>query len=149
MKPASRVVARTSQRTGEAFTLLEILVVLAIVGMLVGLAVTNVDKIFGTSQKDITKLFVNQSMQAPLTVYKIHMGDYPTTAEGLQALITPPANKADRWRGPYLQESKLPTDPWGEPYQYRYPGVKNKDRYDLWSKGPDKTDGTEDDIGNW
>ena len=131
------------------FTLLEILVVLAIVGMLVGLAVTNVDKIFGTSQKDITKLFVNQSMQAPLTVYKIHMGDYPTTAEGLQALITPPANKADRWRGPYLQESKLPTDPWGEPYQYRYPGVKNPDRYDLWSKGPDKTDGTEDDIGNW
>jgi general secretion pathway protein G len=149
MKPAPRVVSRTSQRTGEAFTLLEILVVLAIVGMLVGLAVTNVDKIFGTSQKDITKLFVNQSMQAPLTVYKIHMGDYPTTAEGLQALITPPANKADRWRGPYLQESKLPTDPWGEPYQYRYPGVKNKDRYDLWSKGPDKTDGTEDDIGNW
>ena len=149
MKPAPRVVARTSQRTDEAFTLLEILVVLAIVGMLVGLAVTNVDKIFGTSQKDITKLFVNQSMQAPLTVYKIHMGDYPTTAEGLQALITPPANKADRWRGPYLQESKLPTDPWGEPYQYRYPGVKNKDRYDLWSKGPDKTDGTEDDIGNW
>jgi general secretion pathway protein G len=149
MKPASRVVARTSQRTGEAFTLLEILVVLAIVGMLVGLAVTNVDKIFGTSQKDITKLFVNQSMQAPLTVYKIHMGDYPTTAEGLQALITPPANKADHWRGPYLQESKLPTDPWGEPYQYRYPGVKNPDRYDLWSKGPDKTDGTEDDIGNW
>jgi general secretion pathway protein G len=149
MKPAPRVVSRTSQRTDEAFTLLEILVVLAIVGMLVGLAVTNVDKIFGTSQKDITKLFVNQSMQAPLTVYKIHMGDYPTTAEGLQALITPPANKADRWRGPYLQESKLPTDPWGEPYQYRYPGVKNKDRYDLWSKGPDKTDGTEDDIGNW
>jgi general secretion pathway protein G len=149
MKPAPRVVSRTSQRTDEAFTLLEILVVLAIVGMLVGLAVTNVDKIFGTSQKDITKLFVNQSMQAPLTVYKIHMGDYPTTAEGLQALITPPANTADRWRGPYLQESKLPTDPWGEPYQYRYPGVKNPDRYDLWSKGPDKTDGTEDDIGNW
>jgi general secretion pathway protein G len=149
MKPAPRVVSRTSQRTDEAFTLLEILVVLAIVGMLVGLAVTNVDKIFGTSQKDITKLFVNQSMQAPLTVYKIHMGDYPTTAEGLQALITPPANKADRWRGPYLQESKLPTDPWGEPYQYRYPGVKNKDRYDLWYNGPDKTDGTEDDIGNW
>jgi general secretion pathway protein G len=149
MKPASRVAARTFHRTAEAFTLLEILVVLAIIGMLVGLAVTNVGNIFSSSQKDITKLFVNQSMQAPLSVYRIHMGDYPTTAEGLQALITPPANKADRWRGPYLQESKLPTDPWGEPYQYRYPGVKNKDRYDLWSKGPDKTDGTEDDIGNW
>ena len=149
MKPASRVAARTFHRTAEAFTLLEILVVLAIIGMLVGLAVTNIGNIFSSSEKDITKLFVNQSMQAPLSVYRIHMGDYPTTAEGLQALITPPANRADRWRGPYLQENKLPTDRWGEPYQYRYPGVKNKNGYDLWSKGPDKTDGTEDDIGNW
>ncbi|HZL46605.1 MAG TPA: type II secretion system major pseudopilin GspG [Opitutaceae bacterium] len=149
MKPASRAFSRTSQRIDEAFTLLEILVVLAIVGLLVGLAVNNVGNIFGRSQQDVTKLFVSQSMQAPLFAYKMHLGDYPTTAEGLQALITPPANKAERWRGPYLQENKLPVDPWGEPYQYRYPGVKNKDRYDLWSKGPDKTDGTDDDIGNW
>jgi general secretion pathway protein G len=148
MKPASRILPRNSQRT-EAFTLLEILVVLAIVGMLVGLAVNNVGKIFGQSQQEVAKIFVNQSMQAPLFTYRMHMGDYPTTAEGLQALITAPASKTERWRGPYLQDSKLPTDPWGEPYQYRYPGVKNKDRYDLWSKGPDKTDGTEDDIGNW
>ena len=89
------------------------------------------------------------TMQAPLAGYKIHMGDYPTTAQGLQALSTAPADKAERWRGPYLQENKIPTDPWGEPYQYRYPGVKNKDRYDLWSKGPDKTADTADDIGNW
>ena len=52
-------------------------------------------------------------------------------------------------QGNLIQDNKIPTDPWGEPYQYRYPGVKNKDRYDLWSKGPDKTDGTDDDIGNW
>jgi general secretion pathway protein G len=149
MKPASRHFSRISQRTNEAFTLLEILVVLAIIGMLVGLAVTNVGNIFSSSQTDITRLFVKQSMQAPLSVFKIHMGDYPTTAEGLQALIAAPANKADRWRGPYLNESKIPTDPWGEPYQYRYPGVKNKNSYDLWSKGPDKIDGTDDDIGNW
>ena len=122
---------------------------LAIIGLLFGLAVTNVGKIFGGSQQDVAKLFVTQSMQAPLEVYKIHMGDYPSTAEGLQALVTAPANKTDRWRGPYLQDNKLPTDPWGEPYQYRYPGVHNKNRYDLWSKGPDKADGTEDDIGNW
>jgi general secretion pathway protein G len=149
MKPASCVPTSTNRRSGEAFTLLEILVVLAIIGLLVSLAVTNVGNLFGGAQKDIAKMFVSQSMQAPLAAYKIHLGDYPTTAQGLQALITPPGDKAERWRGPYLQESKLPTDPWGEPYQYRYPGVKNKDRYDLWSKGPDKTDGTEDDIGNW
>jgi general secretion pathway protein G len=149
MKPASRDPLRASRRSDGAFTLLEILVVLAIIGLLVSLAVTNVGNLFGGAQKEIARTFVTQSLQAPLTVYKIHMGDYPTTAEGIQALITPPANKPERWRGPYLQDNKIPTDPWGEPYQYRYPGVKNKDRYDLWSKGPDKTDGTEDDIGNW
>ena len=149
MKPASRPSLLARHRGVEAFTLLEILVVVGIIVLLFGLAVTNVTGIFSGSQKDIAKLFVTQSMQAPLTVYRIHVGDFPTTAEGLQALITPPANKADRWRGPYLQENKLPVDPWGEPYQYRYPGVKNKNGYDLWSKGPDKTDGTDDDIGNW
>ena len=149
MKPAFHASCPAPRRINGAFTLLEILVVLAIVGMLFGLAVTNFDKLFRGGQQDIAKLFVSQSMQAPLNVYRIHMGDFPTTAEGLQALITAPASKADRWRGPYLQDSKLPVDPWGEPYQYRYPGVKNKATYDLWSKGPDKADGTEDDIGNW
>ena len=149
MKPSSLASRPAPRRIDGAFTLLEILVVLAIVGLLFSLAVTNFDKLFRGGQQDIAKMFVTQSMQAPLNVYRIHMGDFPSTAEGLQALITAPANKADRWRGPYLQDSKLPLDPWQEPYQYRYPGVKNKASYDLWSKGPDKTDGTEDDIGNW
>ncbi len=149
MKPASSANHPGVRRALGAFTLLEILVVLAIIGLLFGLAVTNVGNIFGSSQKDIAKLFVTQSMQAPLNAYRINMGDFPATNEGLQALLTAPANRAERWRGPYLNENKLPLDPWGEPYQYRYPGVKNKNGYDLWSKGPDKQDGTDDDIGNW
>ena len=135
----------------SAFTLLEILVVLAIIGLLAGLAVSNSDKIFGHSQEAVARIFVRDSLKTSLVRYRIDLSDYPSTAEGMQALLTAPANKADRWRGPYIDTpgNKLPLDPWGEPYQYRYPGTKNKGGYDLYSKGPDKIDGTDDDIGNW
>jgi len=88
-------------------------------------------------------------MAVPLNAYKINLGSFPTSAEGLEALVREPENKADQWRGPYLNETTLPLDPWKEPYQYRCPGQHNKSGYDLWSKGPDKQDGTADDIGNW
>lgn len=139
----------TSRPAG--FTLLEILVVLAIIGLLAGLAITNSDKIFGQSQEAIAKIFVRDSLKTSLVRYRIDLGDYPSTPEGLQALLAAPAGKGERWRGPYIDSpgNRLPADPWGESYQYRYPGVKNKGGYDLFSKGADKTEGTEDDIGNW
>jgi general secretion pathway protein G len=139
---------RASQR---AFTLLEILVVLAIIGLLVGLAVTRVGGIFGAKQEDIARLFVNSSIKTPLTAYRIDTGGYPSTAEGLQALVTAPAARAESWKGPYIETpgGKLSLDPWQEPYVYSFPGVKNKDGYDLFSKGADKVEGTADDIGNW
>lgn len=120
-------------------------------GLLVGLVVTNVDKVLGRSSEDIAKVFVNNSLKTPLVRYRIDLGDYPSTSEGLAALITAPGNATDRWRGPYLDVTggKLPVDPWGQPYEYRYPGVKNVGGYDLYSKGVDKTAETADDIGNW
>lgn len=135
----------------SAFTLIEILLALAIVGLLAGLAITNSDKIFGGSQEAVAKIFVRDSLKTSLTRYRIDLGDYPSTAEGLNALLAAPASKADRWRGPYAETpgGKLPLDPWGEAYRYRYPGTKNKGSYDLYSVGPDHADGTEDDIGNW
>jgi general secretion pathway protein G len=138
-----------SQRS--AFTLLEILVTLAIIGLLAGLAISNSDKIFGQSQEAIARVFVRDALKTSLVRYRIDLGDYPTTSEGIAALITAPAGKAERWRGPYIDVAggRLPTDPWGEVYRYRFPGTKNKGGFDLYSVGPDKTEGSDDDIGNW
>lgn len=133
----------------KAFTLMEILVALAILGLLVGLAVTNFGKILGDSSVSAAKLFVNESMKAPLTTYRIQVGDYPSTAEGLAALLASPADKVDRWHGPYMDVKTLPLDPWHNAYKYAYPGTHNKDSYDLWSTGPNGIDGDADDIGNW
>lgn len=149
--PDQRLSRRLSWRRAarRGFTLLEILVVLAIIGLLAGLAITNVDKIFGGAQVSTVQLFVRESMKTSLTTYRIHMGDYPSTSDGLQALVTRPGTKSDRWFGPYIDGGKIPLDPWGEAYQYAYPGTRNKTSYDLWSKGPDRQTGTDDDIGNW
>lgn len=139
-------------RLGEdGFTLVEILVVLAIIGLLVGVLVTKSDKIFGRSQTAVAGIFVRNSASVPLLGYRRDMGDYPSTQEGLQALVTAPASRAESWHGPYMDApgGRLPVDPWGEPYQYRYPGTKNVGGYDLYSKGPDKQPDTADDIGNW
>lgn len=138
-------------RKRRAFTLLEILVVIAIIGLLAGLTISNVGKLFGSSQVDVARLFVNQSLKTPLVTYRLQMGAYPSTEEGLQALMTAPPSKADRWRGPYLADgTKIPIlDPWSRPYQYRCPGTHNKDGYDVWSTGPSGVDGADDNIGNW
>ena len=142
---------RTDRARRAAFTLFEILIVVALIALLAGVAVMNADKIFSQNQEQIAKIFVKQSLDVPLTSYKIAMGGYPTTEEGLQALITAPGTGAERWRGPYIKSDggKLPADPWGTPYLYRYPGTHNTDRFDVWSAGPDRKEGTADDIGNW
>jgi general secretion pathway protein G len=142
---------RRPASSSAGFTLLEILVVLAIIGLLVGLVVSNTDKIFGQSQEAVARIFVRDSMRAPLVRYRMDIGDFPSTAEGLAALLAAPSGAGDRWRGPYLDApgNKLPVDPWGQPYEYRYPGTKNAAAYDLFSKGPDKVPDTADDVGNW
>jgi general secretion pathway protein G len=140
--------SRANPERDGGFTLLEIIVVIGILSILATLVITNLTKSLENSRISVSKLFVSESMKTALTTYKIQMGDYPSTEEGLNALVAAPASKADRWQGPYI-DGKMPLDPWGHPYQYRYPGTKNKIGYDLWSMGPDGVDGTDDDIGNW
>jgi general secretion pathway protein G len=139
--------ARVARSTLRAFTMMELLVVLAILGLLAGLAISNVGSIFGDAQASTAKLFVKETMKTALFTYRMRVGSYPTTAEGLQALVTPPADKADRWGStPYIEGGKIPLDPWNQPYQYACPGTHNKDGYDLWSKGPPEKP---TEIGNW
>ncbi|HCJ11848.1 MAG: type II secretion system protein GspG [Verrucomicrobia bacterium GWF2_51_19] len=130
----------------RGMSLIEILIVLALIAVIATLVITNVQGLFSGGQEDVARLWVNESIETPLAAYRIHVGTYPSTDEGLQALVTAPEGKEDRWRGPYLK--KMPVDPWKNPYQYRFPGEKNKTKYDVWSRGPDGID-SDDDIGNW
>lgn len=122
--------------------------VLFILGMLIAVLFRNADQIMGRGSESVAGIFVNESIRTPLFSFKMDLRRYPTTEEGLQALVSAPANGADRWRGPYLEGGKLPLDPWGNPYQYRYPGTKNPDGYDVFSFGPDGVD-SDKNIGNW
>lgn len=136
----------------RAFSLIEIMIVLAILAILTGVVVTNFTGTMENANMDTASLFVNNSAETALLQYKIHMGSYPTTAEGLQALITKPGNsKATRWRGPYLDMTKVPEDPWGNEYQYKFPAQRNTKPggFDIFSSGPDGQPGNADDIGNW
>jgi len=130
----------------QGFSLIEILTVLALLAVLGGIVIGSFGGILEDGNRAAAQQFVNQSLDASFLKYKIDTGSYPSTAEGIAVLLTAPANKATKWRGPYIE--KMPVDPWQNPYQYRFPGTKNPTKYDLWSFGPDGI-ASEDDIGNW
>ena len=128
----------------RAFTLIELLLVLVILGVL---AVVVVPKFAGRSeQARVTAAKTDISrLSLALDAFEIDIGRYPTTEEGLGALVAAPPNAPD-WKQPYV--ASVPNDPWGNPYNYRYPGSNNPNGYDLSSLGPDGREGA-DDIGNW
>ena len=138
------LVRRRSRARG--FTLIEILFVIGLIALLATVVITNFDSIFGGQRENIARLWVTRTVQTSLTAFRMGVGDYPTTEQGLEALLRAPASTEGRWRGPYVEE--LPMDPWGNPYQYRYPGTQNPGRYDVWSTGGNPAD-TNRHIGNW
>lgn len=122
-------------RDGEAgFTLLEILVVVAILGMLIGLVAPAVLSQLSGARTSIANQSIER-LSSVLDIYKLDVGSYPTTEQGLQALVTQPTSVA-RWSGPYLKGEAMPTDAWGRPYVYRSPSSRPGREYDLCSRGP-------------
>lgn len=136
----------------DGFTLLEILVVVAIMGVLATLVGPSVFQNVGRSRQTTARNQIAMFASA-LENYRLDVGAYPTTEQGLQALRTRPTLPPipANWNGPYLLNDP-PADPWGRPYSYRSPGQHNPDSYDLFSLGADGQPGGDKenaDIGNW
>jgi len=137
---------RTNNQRG--FTLIELLVVLVILGLLAGLVGPQVLRYTGSAKSDTAKLQIEE-LGAGLDLYHLEIGRYPTTDEGLKALVEQPTG-LNKWNGPYLKKKNIPTDPWGNDYHYKYPGEQGV--YDLYSLGNDNMDGGEGndaDIVSW
>jgi general secretion pathway protein G len=130
------------------FTLLELLVVLGIIAMLAGLVGPQVMKHMGESKVKAAKVQIEDLAQT-LDMYKLDVGSYPTSDQGLNALIESP-DGAQRWNGPYLRKSKVPLDPWQQEYKYTSPGEHGK--FDVSSMGADGKEGGEGedkDLNSW
>jgi general secretion pathway protein G len=131
---------RSKKRSREAgFTLIELLVVLAILGLLAGLVAPRVLDYFGRAKSDTARLQI-ENISAALDLFRLDVGRYPTTQEGVPALVA--AAGIPGWRGPYLKGSSAPVDPWGRPFIYRFPGSEGR-AYDLFSLGADGAPGGE------
>jgi len=139
-----------TRRPPAGFTLVEMLVVLAILVLLVSMVVP---RIIGSQKKaDINATKTQIGMfKATLERYALDCKKFPTTEQGLEALVSKPADMDENvaWDGPYVT-GEIPKDPWGNDYQYAYPPERGTgDNPDIWSYGPDGEDNTEDDICSW
>lgn len=133
------------RRRMRAFTLIELLAVIAILGLIAAFAVPQVLKWVSGARSDSARIQI-EALGASIDLYRLEVGSYPPT---LEALVEKP-HGAERWNGPYLKKRVIPKDPWGHDYVYRYPGKNGG--YDLMSLGSDNSEGGEGeqkDIVSW
>ena len=136
------------RRRERGLTLIELLVVLLILSLIAAFAVPRVMKYLGGARSDAAAIQVER-LGGILDLYRLDMGRYPGTEDGLRALIEAPM-EAERWNGPYLKKENSLIDPWGEPYEYRFPGDHGD--YDLFTLGADGReggDGEDTDVTSW
>jgi len=127
--------AAASAAAAEAgFTLLEILVVIAILGLLIGLVAPAALRQLGGAKASVAKQSIER-LSSVLDLYKLDIGTYPSTDQGLLALNSRPGNMPG-WNGPYLKGDGQPVDPWNRPYLYRSPATRAGHEFDLCSRGP-------------
>jgi general secretion pathway protein G len=137
-----------SRRNVKGFSLIELIVVLVILGLLATVVGPRVIGKIGQSKAAIAKVQV-ADLEGALDMFRLDVGRYPTSSEGLGALVQNPG--IQNWSGPYLKKNTLPKDPWTREYQYRSPGEHGGD-YDLWSSGAAGSAGGEGDnadITSW
>jgi general secretion pathway protein G len=132
----------------RGITLIELMVVMVILGLLAALVAPRMFGKVGQAKQKAAYAQI-ELFGTALDSYRLDVGQYPTTSEGLEALLTQPSG-SDDWTGPYLKKSEIPPDPWGNEYNYESPGSHGD--YDLYSYGKDNTEGGEGenrDIASW
>lgn len=136
------------RRYERGFTLIEVLLVMVILTVLAAVVVPKFTK--RSEQARITAANTDiANLEVALDSFEVDIGRYPTTSEGLEALVEQPSlSRPSSWKGPYIKRG-VPNDPWGNLYVYNMPGENNTAGYDLYSYGPDGQEGGSDDIDNW
>lgn len=130
------------------FTLIELMLVLIIISALAAMVVPRLAGRSEEARRQIASADIKGNLSVALKLYEVDNGRYPTTEQGLNALLQKPSSPPSppNWKGPYLEQE--PLDPWQKPYAYRYPGTHPPKDYDLYSLGPDGVE-SEDDVRNW
>lgn len=139
---------RRRRQANQGYTLIEIMLVLSIIAVLLAAGIRYLTGNLDTAREIRVKGDL-EAITIQLQTYEMQNLFKPTTEQGLQALITMPTTepKPTRWRQLLKKEALL--DPWGSPYKYANPGKHNPSSFDLYSIGPDRIEGTSDDMGNW
>jgi general secretion pathway protein G len=133
----------------KAFTLIELMIVVIIIAALAAMIVPRLSGRADQAKVTVAQSDIGANLATALKLYQLDNGNFPTTEQGLAALLEKPSSEPvpNNWNGPYIEKKAI--DPWGNVYKYVSPGANNKSGYDLYSAGKDQTEGSEDDVTNW